>query len=306
MTHYQSNILSALVDAVVKVFWTKRDLRALLIRAGVPTSLVAAQDWEQYKFHILSPIVDELNADENGLGPLRRILQETLSFSDGDHLRRYSDGQRLKHDAEAALAKLRQLVQRHDRAHRDKSSERQERASVAEPSRLALFELQRSAINDRFLAAYANTDAQARGYDLETILYDIFRLHDLTTRGPFRRIGEQIDGAFVLDGQHYLLEAKWTKAPIALNDLRDLDGAVASSLDNTLGLFFSLNAFSAQALEAYVQGSRPKIICMDGVDLAAVLAGQIDLVELLTRKREVAVARRRIFVPVNMIMSGAA
>jgi hypothetical protein len=39
---------------------------------------------------------------------------------------------------------------------------------------------------------------------------------------------------------HYLLEAKWTKDRVNLGDLRDLDGAVGSSLDNTLGLFISI------------------------------------------------------------------
>lgn len=52
----------------------------------------------------------------------------------------------------------------------------------------------------------------------------------------------------MLDRDHYLLEAKWTKDLVNLGDLRDLDGAVGSSLDNTLGLFISVEGFSKEGI----------------------------------------------------------
>jgi hypothetical protein len=78
----------------------------------------------------------------------------------------------------------------------------------------------------------------------------------MNPRGGFRRKGEQIDGAFVIASDHYLLEAKWQDEPVILRDLRDLDGVVASSLDNTLGLFISINGFSPDAIESYSEGNR--------------------------------------------------
>jgi hypothetical protein len=36
----------------------------------------------------------------------------------------------------------------------------------------------------------------------------------VSPRGKFRLVGEQIDGSFKLDGQTYLVEAKWPGPPI--------------------------------------------------------------------------------------------
>src|SRR6266404_3100496 len=79
------------------------------------------------------------------------------------------------------------------------------------------------------------------GYSLEKLLNQLFQLFELAPHAPFKRHGEQIDGAFVLDREHFLLESKWQKKQPNLGDLRDLDGAVSSSLDNTLGLFVSVH-----------------------------------------------------------------
>jgi hypothetical protein len=43
---------------------------------------------------------------------------------------------------------------------------------------------------------------------------------------------------------------------------------------------------------------------MDGGDLMLVLEGRIDLPELLSRKKDVAALRRKIFVPANDIILG--
>ena len=58
---------------------------------------------------------------------------------------------------------------------------------------------------------------------------------------------------------------------------------VESRLDNTLGLFISINGFTEDGIMAF-QRTRPNIILMDGEDLSAVLEGFVDLHELLSRK----------------------
>jgi hypothetical protein len=101
-----------------------------------------------------------------------------------------------------------------------------------------------------------------------------------------------------------LLEAKWTKDRVNLADLRDLDGAVGSSLDNTLGLFISVEGFSEEGITAYLQGNRPRIVCMDGADLFLVLEGRIDLADLLQRKKDIAVQKKNIYQSANDIILG--
>jgi hypothetical protein len=271
--HFSHDIVSGMKDAAIKVFWTKSDLRSMLAIAGVDQTLVNAQDWERYKFHILSPIIDALNSAEDGLGPLRRILHETLRYKKCDHLLRFNDGKKLKREAEHALEHLRALVKDHDAAKATEAEERDARRKrVEEAKKERAFHEKLSALHQRYMGLLG--------------------------------VGDQIDGAFVLDREHFLLEAKWQKAQPNLGDLRDLDGAVGSSLDNTLGLFVSVFGFAPQAVSGYIQGNRPRIICFDGGDLMMVLEERIDLGELLSRKKEVAAQKRTIFVSANDIILG--
>lgn len=306
MSHFPDNILTALKETVVKVFWKKEDVRKLFQRSGVPDLLIGGQDWQAYKYHIVSPVLDVLNSTRDGLGPLRRILQETLAYKDGDHLLWTNDGKKNKREAERCLEHLRLLVKDYDAAQATKEEERQARIKRAqEAKRGEAFLTKLDEIKARFLSYIQHPDPKERGYELEKILNDLFRLFELNPRGAFRRTGEQIDGSFVHDGAHFLLEAKWQQKPVNLADLRDFDKAVTTSFENTLGLFVSINGFSAEALKGYVLGERPSIICMDGADLMMVLDGKIDLSDLLRRKRDVAVDKRKIYVSASEIIQGA-
>ncbi len=268
--HFSQAVLGALKDTAVKVFWKKDDLRQALDVAGVPTVLTAAQNWALPKYKIISPILDSLNSTEEGLGPLRALLQETLSYRDGKHLLWLPDGKEKKKDAECALANLRELVGTHDKA---KQTEDEERQAIlrrrAENNKSKLFNEKLLQLKHKYEGLYAEPDLQKRGFALETLLNEAFQLFEMSPKSPFRRTGEQIDGAFTLDEDHYLLEAKWHGPAINLADLKVFDGSVDSSLDNTLGLFLSINGFSPQAIDGYLQGRRPRLICMDGSVLGA-------------------------------------
>lgn len=305
MNHFPDNVLTALKETVVKVFWKKDDVRKLFQRSEVTDLLINGQDWQSYKYHIISPVLDVLNSTRDGLGPLRRILQEALAYKDGNHLLWTNDGQKNKREAERCLEHLRLLVKDYDAAQATKDEERQARIKRAqEAQRGEAFLIKLSEIRTKFLAYIQHPNASERGYELEKMLNDLFRLFELNPRGAFRRTGEQIDGAFFHDGAHFLLEAKWQKNPVNLADLRDFDKAVKTSLDNTLGLFVSINGFSEEALQGYVLGERPSIVCMDGADLMMVLEAKIDLSDLLRRKRDIAVDKRKIYVSAAQIIQG--
>jgi hypothetical protein len=303
--HFNHDIIGALNDAVVKVFWTKNDMRRLLEISGVDQQLITAQDWQAYKYHIISPIVDHLNTTELGIGPLRRILQETLRYKDCKHLLRFTNGKSLRADAEQALERLRKLVEGHDAAKATEEEEREaRRLRLEQAKKEKLFQEKLAALRSDYMSLLVKSDENERGYDLEKLLNQLFDLFELAPQSPFRRKGEQIDGAFLLDKEHFLLESKWQKAPCDLSDLRDLDGAVGSSLDNTLGLFVSISGVSGPALSAYIEGHRPRLICMDGADLMLVLDGRIDLGDLLSRKKDLAAQLRKISVSANDIILG--
>lgn len=307
MSHFPENIMRALVDAVYNVFWKKSEVRALYQKCGVPHTLTNAQDWNDKKIRSLEPVLQSLNSTEDGLGPLRMILAETLKFTSGDHLLWLADGQKRKREAERCLDHLRLLVEKHDaQIEEERKRKDQMRSKRAENEEKGAFERKLGDLKARIYEFHASNAKQERGYGLEAILYELFDLFELEPRGPFRVRGEQIDGAFVLDQFDFLLEAKWQGEPAQLKDLRDLDGAIGTNLDNTLGLFVSMNHFSQEALDRYSQAGRPKLICMNGMDLISVLEGQVDLVDLLRRKRAHAAQTGNVFVSAKDILEGRA
>jgi hypothetical protein len=68
-----------------------------------------------------------------------------------------------------------------------------------------------------------STEEQRRGYLLQDLLNRTFDLHAIPVVASFTRNegGEQIDGAFKLEGWHYIVECRWRKK---LSDIRELDG----------------------------------------------------------------------------------
>lgn len=74
---------------------------------------------------------------------------------------------------------------------------------------------------------------------------------------------------------------------MAAQGLDALAGKLSRKLDNTLGLYLSINGFSEDAVKTH-SSDRRLMLLMDGSDLLAVLEGRIDLIQLLLRKRRYA------------------
>jgi len=126
-------------------------------------------------------------------------------------------------------------------------------------------------------------DPQDRGRQFEGFLQDMFGGYDLNPRGSFKIIGEQIDGAFELEGTQFLLKARWQKERQGAAALDSFPKKVERKLEYTVGLFVSLAGFTDEGVAAF-RGSRPPVILMDGEDLALFLQGFVDFRELLKHK----------------------
>jgi hypothetical protein len=283
---YPPQAVQALRDALKSVYYYKDDLRQFFLASEVPTSIVSKQAWDdprEYKVHIVRKVLDELLAlREEGVGPMRRLIQGALSFPNFDHLRKLDDGPRLVQEARQAVEALRQVVEKHDSSLLESKAERRD-ASIRVAGVTNRRHEETEALYERFCELVAVPDEQDRGRQFEHFLRDLFLAHDLKPRSPFRLHTEQIDGAFELDGTYFIVEAKWEKERVGHRPLDSFAREVERRLDNTLGLFVALSGFTEEGLET-VRKSRPTIILFDGQDLAIVLQGLEDFVELLRRK----------------------
>jgi hypothetical protein len=134
-----------------------------------------------------------------------------------------------------------------------------------------------------FLALHGLGGRQEAGLRLEGLLTRLFTVFDLEPNGPFRVVGEQIDGSFDLDREVYLLEAKWTGEPTNQAALLVLRGKVEGKSQFTRGLFLSINGYTREAVEAITRGKAPNFVMVDGSHLYRVLDGHIRLDVLLRR-----------------------
>jgi hypothetical protein len=68
-----------------------------------------------------------------------------------------------------------------------------------------------------------SSDPHGRGYLLQDLTNWLFDLHEIPVYRSFTRNfgGEQVDGAFKLEGWHYIVECRWRER---LADIRQLDG----------------------------------------------------------------------------------
>lgn len=132
------------------------------------------------------------------------------------------------------------------------------------------------------LLALAGLQPQARGYAFEVFLKKMFDLYGLTAREPFRLYGEQIDGSFQLEGETYLIEAKWKAQPIGVADLHTFHGKLEQKAAWTRGLFVSESGFTEEGLAAF--GRAKRVICMDGLDIYESLERELPLNHVLVAK----------------------
>jgi hypothetical protein len=266
-------------------------------------NLLAPLNWTDYKRNIVTQLVDYMSKrQEQYQGELVRLISEVSRIDDFSHLERLEGGIAKASAARAAVAALRKHSIGHD-ALSDEQRKVEQRRQVAHAKML-----RKSAVRDGldklngdYLALVSDPVAQTRGYKLEKLLRTLFELCDLDPRASFKIVGEQIDGAFSFEGTDYLFEAKWQQELVAAADLDVLAGKLSRKLDNTLGLFLSINGFSDDGVKAHSSGRRVMLL-MDGSDLMAVLEGRIDSIQLLLRKRREASQSGNIYLRTHEIL----
>lgn len=294
---------NCLKEALTHAYWYKSDLRSFLSGCLSDTSLLSRLNWDDYKRNIVGALINFMVRNEGEYqGDILRLMSEAAKIADFSHLRKLEDGDKKAADAERAIAALRAQVSAHEeiKAEQREAEARRERAREDRLRRSEVRKQLDDAKQEYF--RLLKLSPQKRGYALESLMYDVFALFDLDPKASFRTQGEQIDGSFSFEGTDYLFEAKWEDKRTERGELDKFDGVIKRKLENTLGLFLSINGYSEDGVKAY-SGGRSLMILMDGADLMAVLEGRIDLVTLLLRKRRHASQTGNIYLKVLELLA---
>jgi hypothetical protein len=276
----------ALKEALCTIFWYKNDLRGFLRTSISDPAVLNRADWANYKRQIVSDIVDALVANQRKYQKdLEKLFEDVANMKSFRHLEQLEDGTKKVAAAKAAVADVQKVWASHERVEDEERviEERRQRAAQRLAQSAAVQTKLKGLEKEYLNLVTAKISPQARGYELEKLFYEVFSLFDLDPKASFKNTGEQIDGAFNLEGD-YLFEGKWQNELVASQELDGFAAKVKRKLDNTLGLFFSMNGFSPDGVAAHSR-ERPVVLLMTGEDLMAVLEGRIDFVTLLLRKR---------------------
>lgn len=294
--------IQALKEALCKIYWYKSDLRSFIGQVLSDKTILSELDWNLYKRQIASDLVDILcNNQEKYLAELTKLIDEVCRITSFSHLDHLEDGKVKAESAKETVEHLRSLLTVHkDVADEEKAIEERRKLYQSKLDRCLAVQQKLDEIKKLYYELVTEANAKKRGFALEKVLREVFDLFDLDPKASFRNVGEQIDGAFTMDGTEYLFEAKWRKDPSAIADLDAFKGKIDRKLENTLGLFLSINGYSPNAINLHSQG-KPCFICMTGADLMAVLEKRIDFQTLLTRKKRHAAQTGKILYEVHQM-----
>lgn len=279
------------MEAIATLCHVKRVMVDLLLRpSGVPEEVYRPLLYRRdetgrllSKRQIAPLILDGCDKLPAAQQAIRRIVEITATWS-SFHL---ADDE---YAARATVQKARELLgvieTMEAREARAREIARQEELARLGRERADIIKRQSELLLMMFDELARAEEPQRRGYLLQDLLNRLFDTHEVPVVRAFARNegAEQIDGAFKLEGWHYIVECRWREK---LADIRQLDGLLGQvnrSGKQTMGLFLSINGWSDNVPALLKQNPDKCIFLMDGYDLRCVLALEADLRELLLAK----------------------
>lgn len=223
----------------------------------------------------------EKRADCNNI--IRAIIEITANWN-GFHLAQD------EFKARATVQKAREVLDVIEimdaREARERENAREQETAHMEQERAALFRKHLDILLMMFDDMAQSSNPQQRGFLLEDLLNRTLDLYEIPVVRSFTRNdgAEQIDGAFKLEGWHYLVECRWRKKLADIRQLDGLKGQVDRSGKQTMGLFLSIEGWSKNVPALLKQNPDKFIFLMNGYDLRNVLCGYVDLRDFLLAK----------------------
>lgn len=298
--HYPPELLALLVDTIPLLCRSKRDVIVFLRGAGVEQGVlqdldIRVQEDRQniHKYEIARTVLTRLNEKgEATLRERRQVLRRVTEFEDfstcwpSDQLK-----------AKGLVAEIRRVVNVKDSftrmAHeRDQEHAAKSREYTAKVAAVQAKKRELQGVRNELSALFGEEDPHGRGKRLEDVLNKLFGTAGILVRESFTRSGEkgegvleQVDGVIELDGEIYLVEMKWLKTSVSVNDVsRHLMRVFLRG--SSRGIFLSTTPLSTAALTTCKEALQKAVIvvCLleeivrlleKGEDLAALFREKI-------------------------------
>lgn len=279
----------ALREALPVVTWNKRPFETLLRTALRENhGLLVGLNFSDTKRNVADALIDTLITHEDKYQAVTlRLMLEIASMTRFPNVEEIKDpdDRKLRLDqAIRAVDNLKSVTKVYSANLANEALEQAARdAASAQSAAMRKFTDDLDNLKTNFIDLQRQNDKHQRGYALESLLADLFLLYDLEPRMAYSIDLEQIDGAFSFDTDDYILESRWR---VALADRADGDvfaAKVQSKGKNAIGLFASINGFTANFLTRFETAT--PFITLDGTDLFMVLDNRVRLDDLLRAKK---------------------
>lgn len=280
------------IEAIATLVHIKSTLTELLLKpAGVPLDIIKrlinlrddATGRPMSKRKIAPLILDEVEKRPDCHAVVRAIVNISAHWTNF-HLA--DDEFQARATVQKARAIMGTIEEMDAREERQRELSREQAAARVERESAEMKRKHNELLLLMFDEMAKSDDSHNRGYLLQELLNRLFDLHGIHVVRSFQRNGgaEQIDGAFKIEGWHYLTECRWRQKPADGRDLDGLLGQINRSGRQTMGLFLSIHGWSENVIPILQQNPSKSIILMEGHDLRSVMSAHIDLRSFIAAK----------------------
>jgi hypothetical protein len=312
--HYSNELIELLVEAIARLFRSKKAVVLFLRGAGVSdqdllevNQILAANPGSITKFEIVRKTLTTLNLHgDSGLRPRREIIKRVVEF---EHFETCWPEDQLK--AKGLVASVREAVNAKDSFTRMKNEREAEREETLLRRRLDQqaaneFRTQVRAVASRLSALFGmNENPQERGRQLESVLNDMFRTYGVQVREAFRRqdpdtskVLEQIDGVIELDGEVHVVEMKWLNDPVGVGEFFPHLARLFLRA-NARGIFIASSGYTGPVIAECATALSQKTMMLCSLqEIVMLLQRHGDLTEFLKRKSRAAIIDKNPFLEI--------
>ena len=262
--HYPPDLFDLIVQTIPLLNRSKKSVLTFFNGAGVDTKIyndiaikVDMTPDSISKYEICRTILERINQDsEKYLRERREILKRITEF---EAFSTCWESDQFK--AKGLVAEIQKIINVKDsftrmRQERDKEQNLRKQDYQNKIAEIQKQREQLEKIKKDLFSLFSETNFQKRGKKLEPVLNSYFKTHQILVKEDFKRVGEdgagiveQIDGIIEIDNQIFLVEMKWKKDSIGIDDIYSHLGRIYHRA-NAQGIFISASGFSPSSIAA--------------------------------------------------------
>lgn len=303
--HYPPDLFDLIVQTIPLLNRSKKAVLTFFNGAGVDSQIyqdvaikVNTVPDSISKYDICRTILERINQDiDKHLRERREILKRITEF---EAFSTCWESDQFK--AKGLVAEIQKVINVKDsftRMRQERDKEQNLRKQEYQ-SKIAEVQKQRELLEkikmDLF-SLFSETNFQKRGKKLEPVLNNYFKAHQILVKEDFTRVGEfgagiveQIDGIIEIDNQIFLVEMKWKKDSIGIDDIYSHLGRIYHRA-NAHGIFISASGFSPSSISAAKEAlvKNALLIMFDLEELVRVIEDETDFKNYLRDKIKLAI-----------------